>query len=159
MVYVSHIDQDHISGVLDMLDTKMRWRVFEHQRKKGNKKPRAPDFAEPPKVGAIWHNAFFESITRSRKVDLNLPDIASVLSRTASIASGGTNHSALQRAAQARAKNTFKLWFNCGPASAPEAFGDFWNEVRTIVAEQALQSSHRLRFSFFSRTTHSRLIR
>lgn len=101
VVYVSHIDQDHISGVLDMLDTKMRWRIFEHQREKGNKKPRPPEFAEPPQVKAIWHNAFFESISRSRDVDLNLPDIASVLSRTASIASGGAGHSELLKAARA----------------------------------------------------------
>lgn len=101
VVYVSHIDQDHISGVLEMLDTKIKWRVFEHQRKKGNMNPKKPDFTEPPKVEAIWHNAFFESITRSRSVDLNLPDIASVLSRTASLASGGAGHSELLRAAQA----------------------------------------------------------
>ena len=32
IVYVSHIDQDHIGGVLKMLDDEAAWRVHEFQK-------------------------------------------------------------------------------------------------------------------------------
>jgi len=63
------------------------------------------------------------------------------------------------RSKHAKAENRFKLWFNCGPASAPEDFEKFWDEVHTIVADKGEESNHRLRYSFFSRTTNSRQIR
>ena len=31
IVYISHIDEDHIAGVLQMLDDEAAWRVHEHQ--------------------------------------------------------------------------------------------------------------------------------
>lgn len=58
VVYVSHIDDDHISGVRQLLDDLVAWRVYRFQSKKGNtriKKPKAP---EPPTPKAIWHNGF-----------------------------------------------------------------------------------------------------
>jgi len=36
--YVSHIDQDHISGVLQLMQDELDWRVFEHQKRLGNKR-------------------------------------------------------------------------------------------------------------------------
>ena len=30
-VYVSHIDSDHISGVLQLLEDEVEWRVFDYQ--------------------------------------------------------------------------------------------------------------------------------
>ncbi|MCH9649820.1 MAG: hypothetical protein K0U98_16400 [Deltaproteobacteria bacterium] len=62
LVYVSHIDQDHISGVLRMVDDLVDWKVFEFQRQNGNDrfpKPRAP---RPPEIRAIWHNAFHDQV-------------------------------------------------------------------------------------------------
>lgn len=62
LVYVSHIDQDHISGVLRMVDDLIDWKVFEFQRQSGNlgfPKPRAP---RPPEIRAIWHNAFHDQV-------------------------------------------------------------------------------------------------
>ena len=57
LVYVSHIDQDHISGVLELLDNVMAWRVYKYRSKNGAKvKP--PAFPEMPVVKEIWHNAF-----------------------------------------------------------------------------------------------------
>ncbi len=35
VAYVSHIDRDHIGGVLRMLDHEVKWRVFEHMQSKG----------------------------------------------------------------------------------------------------------------------------
>ena len=56
--YVSHIDQDHISGVLRLLQDELDWRVFEHQKKTKNKKVKPPKAPRPPKIGGIWHNSF-----------------------------------------------------------------------------------------------------
>jgi len=62
-VYVSHIDDDHISGVLQLMNDLMDWRVFDFQtkhKKAGDKPPKQPKSARPPEVGKIWHNAFHE---------------------------------------------------------------------------------------------------
>ena len=42
LVYVSHIDRDHISGVLRMLDDEAEWRVHEFQLANGNPGHPAP---------------------------------------------------------------------------------------------------------------------
>lgn len=57
LVYVSHIDSDHIAGVLELLDVTMAWRVFDYRKSSGNaaKEPAAPRM---PQVREIWHNAF-----------------------------------------------------------------------------------------------------
>jgi hypothetical protein len=63
VVYVSHIDDDHISGVLKMMNDLMDWRVFDFQtrhKKAGDKPPKKPKSARPPEIGQIWHNAFHE---------------------------------------------------------------------------------------------------
>ncbi len=59
-VCVTHIDRDHIEGVLRMLDDVVRWRVHRHQLDHGNPGHPAPDSPEPPEIGEIWHNAFHE---------------------------------------------------------------------------------------------------
>src|SRR5688572_4332786 len=62
LVYVSHIDQDHIGGVLRLLDDEVAWRIHEHHLKKGNTKHKAPKAPRPPQIKKIWHNAFHEQI-------------------------------------------------------------------------------------------------
>ncbi len=57
LVYVSHIDQDHISGVLELLDSVMAWRVYEYRKKQGAN-VKAPNFPKMPGIREIWHNAF-----------------------------------------------------------------------------------------------------
>ncbi len=62
LVVVSHIDQDHISGVLRMADDLVDWKVFEFHGESPDsrlKKPRAP---RPPEIKAIWHNSFHGQI-------------------------------------------------------------------------------------------------
>jgi glyoxylase-like metal-dependent hydrolase (beta-lactamase superfamily II) len=54
LVYVSHIDRDHIGGVLRMLDDEVLWRVHDHKKKDrknnpGLKPPRPP---RPPVISA-----------------------------------------------------------------------------------------------------------
>jgi hypothetical protein len=63
VVYVSHIDDDHISGVLRLMNDLMDWRVFDFQtkhKKAGDKPPKKPKSERPPEIGKIWHNAFHE---------------------------------------------------------------------------------------------------
>src|SRR3954467_10416528 len=65
VVYVSHIDDDHIAGVLQLLNNLLDWRVFDFKtkhKKAGDKPPREPKSPRPPEVGKIWHNAFHELI-------------------------------------------------------------------------------------------------
>ena len=57
LVYISHIDQDHISGVLELLDNMMAWRVYTYRKKQG-KNMKAPKFPKMPEIKEIWHNAF-----------------------------------------------------------------------------------------------------
>src|SRR5688572_25188107 len=65
LVYVSHIDQDHISGVLQMMDDLVAWRVHDFQVDSGNADHPAPRNPRPPEVRAIWHNAFHEQVGRN----------------------------------------------------------------------------------------------
>ena len=57
LVYVSHIDQDHISGILELLNNVLAWRVYDY-RKKHNAKVKAPTYPRLPDIKEIWHNAF-----------------------------------------------------------------------------------------------------
>ena len=59
LVLVSHIDADHITGILRLLKDVGDWVVFDHQRSDGEN----PDFPEPkaprpPDIGALWHNSW-----------------------------------------------------------------------------------------------------
>lgn len=61
LVYVSHIDDDHISGTLVLVDDIVRWRVHE-RRLDTKKRTRKPRFPRPPKIKEIWHNSLFELV-------------------------------------------------------------------------------------------------
>ena len=60
-VYVSHIDQDHIVGVLALLEDELEWRLYDHHKAKGSPKSK-PKVPRPPEIGGIWHNAFRDQI-------------------------------------------------------------------------------------------------
>jgi beta-lactamase superfamily II metal-dependent hydrolase len=79
LVYVSHIDQDHIAGVLQLADDLVAWRVFDHQRGLGNTRVEEPGVGRPPEIGAIWHNAFHDQIGK------NHGDVADMLAASAEI--------------------------------------------------------------------------
>jgi beta-lactamase superfamily II metal-dependent hydrolase len=62
LVYVSHIDNDHIEGVLQLLDDLVEWRIFNFKTDNGKhpeKHPKPPSL-EPPEIDMIWHNAFHD---------------------------------------------------------------------------------------------------
>lgn len=60
LVYVSHIDRDHIAGVLQLMDDTVAWKVHDFQRASGNDHVKEPRSPRPPKVRRIWHNAFHD---------------------------------------------------------------------------------------------------
>jgi hypothetical protein len=62
LVYLSHVDQDHIAGVLRLMDDEVAWRVHDFQVASGNTIHRGPTAPRPPKVGQIWHNAFHDQV-------------------------------------------------------------------------------------------------
>ena len=85
VVYVSHIDEDHISGVLKMVDDLVEWRVFDHQKASGNPKAKQPDpvrTPRPPAIDQVWHNAF------SAELGENAGRIEAALAATVTILSG-----------------------------------------------------------------------
>lgn len=70
--YVSHIDQDHISGVLQLLEDEASWRVYDHHLAAGDtsvKKPRVP---RPPVIRGIFHNAFRDQVSENTGAIRNL---------------------------------------------------------------------------------------
>jgi hypothetical protein len=82
VVYVSHIDQDHISGILQMMDDEVEWRIHDYQIKHGNPKHKPPARPRPPKVKHIWHNAFHDQLNK------NVGEVGDMLAASAAILSG-----------------------------------------------------------------------
>lgn len=66
LVCVSHIDQDHIGGILRMLNDHFAWRVYDHQKAQGLS-ARKPTNPRPPEIAGIWHNAFHEQVSQNRR--------------------------------------------------------------------------------------------
>ncbi|TIO04769.1 MBL fold metallo-hydrolase [Mesorhizobium sp.] len=82
LVYVSHVDQDHIAGVLQLLEDTVQWRVFEHKRANGQPATKPP-FKKPPEVKRIWHNAFRTMVDESEAIGTVLAARANTLSSSA----------------------------------------------------------------------------
>ena len=87
VAYVSHIDDDHISGVLQMLDDLVAWRVFEHKKKTNNPKAKQPQCERPPDINSIWHNGFRDQIGK------NAGEIEDTLSASAGILAASESQS------------------------------------------------------------------
>src|SRR5262245_14942205 len=62
IVYISHIDEDHIAGILQLLDDEAAWRVHEHQVNNGNPTHPRPEVDRPAAVKRIFHNAFSDLV-------------------------------------------------------------------------------------------------
>ncbi len=81
LVYVSHIDQDHIAGILKMMDDMVDWKVHKYQRGSGNSNHETPKSLCPPEVKSIWHNSFHEQVgDNSGEIEDMLAANASLLS-------------------------------------------------------------------------------
>jgi hypothetical protein len=62
LVYVSHVDDDHIAGILKLLDNAWAWRLYNYHKDQGDDGVREPKVPEPPAIKRIWHNAFHTQI-------------------------------------------------------------------------------------------------
>jgi hypothetical protein len=58
VVCVSHIDDDHISGILRLFDDEVDWRRHKFAKSRG-RPTKEPSRPQPPKVKEVWHNALF----------------------------------------------------------------------------------------------------
>ena len=59
VVVVSHIDADHISGVLWLMSVVADWAVYDYQTTTGrNPSFRTPATPRPPKIKRFWHNSW-----------------------------------------------------------------------------------------------------
>ncbi|MDQ3131120.1 MAG: MBL fold metallo-hydrolase [Acidobacteriota bacterium] len=84
VVYVSHIDEDHISGILRMMDDAVEWSIFDFQTKVAlNTNFKKPEVLRPPTVDRVWHNAFHE------QVEDNNGEIEDMLAATVAVLAGG----------------------------------------------------------------------
>jgi Metallo-beta-lactamase superfamily len=92
LVCVSHIDQDHISGVLQLVEDEIAWRVRDFQHGTGNTDFDDPDGPRPPKVERIWHNAFSDVLGD------NAGPIAEALAADAAVLEAGSAESELAEA-------------------------------------------------------------
>ena len=61
-VYVSHIDSDHISGVLQLLDDEVAWRVHDFQMTTDAPPAAPPPVPRPPVIKGLLHNSFKDLI-------------------------------------------------------------------------------------------------
>jgi beta-lactamase superfamily II metal-dependent hydrolase len=84
LVYLSHIDQDHIAGALQLMNDLVDWRVYRHKTTSGDQWDK-PSFPEPPEVKRLWHNGFHDM------VDDNAGEIGSMLAARAAQLSASTN--------------------------------------------------------------------
>jgi hypothetical protein len=62
LICVSHIDDDHISGILTLVEDELAWRVFEFQSEFQPDDAEEPDHPRPPEISTVWHNALFELV-------------------------------------------------------------------------------------------------
>lgn len=93
LVYVSHIDEDHISGVLQLMDDAFEWLVFDHRTKNGGN-PKKPAVPRPPVMREVWHNAFRDQLQSTAN---GVQDVAIATSTVAS----GSSDPEIQKAALA----------------------------------------------------------
>ncbi|MDQ4099548.1 MAG: MBL fold metallo-hydrolase [Chloroflexota bacterium] len=84
LVCVTHIDDDHISGIVRLMDDLRAWRVYDYQSRPEteNPQPRPPKSPRPPEVEAVWHNGFESQVGRGAS------EIAAMLSATTTILAG-----------------------------------------------------------------------
>jgi metallo-beta-lactamase superfamily protein len=71
LVYISHIDNDHIGGILQLLEDEAEWRVFDHHEKNGHP-VKMPNMPRPPDIKGILYNGFRDQIKGNESSTENL---------------------------------------------------------------------------------------
>lgn len=63
LLVVSHIDADHISGVISLLEEVAAWEVHDYQVHEGqNPTFPAPRTPRPPRILGLWHNSWRDQV-------------------------------------------------------------------------------------------------
>ncbi len=62
LICVSHIDNDHIGGIVALMSDAFDWHVHQLHLDKGDTRHRAPRVDRPPKVLELWHNGFGDQL-------------------------------------------------------------------------------------------------
>ena len=100
LVYVSHIDEDHISGVLRMVEDLVDWRVHDFQVTHGQPNHTAPRSIRPTEIAGLWHNSFHALAGD------NAEPIENALAATAAVLSGADDPALREAAEEHRALAT-----------------------------------------------------
>ncbi len=66
LVYVSHIDADHIEGILALIEDHVKWRRRDYQHSTGNTAYKDPKVPRPPEIKTLWHNSFTALIDKNK---------------------------------------------------------------------------------------------
>jgi hypothetical protein len=82
VICVSHIDDDHISGILRLVEDEVDWRAFEFLRTL-DPRARPPRATRPAAIGEVWHNGLFRLVG-----DDIAPVVESVLENVATLLAG-----------------------------------------------------------------------
>lgn len=82
LVCVSHIDDDHITGVLQLVEDEVEWRAFEFRQADDPTEPE-PAVPRPPEIGEVWHNGLFHLVG-----DDLAPSVEGVLENVATLLAG-----------------------------------------------------------------------
>jgi beta-lactamase superfamily II metal-dependent hydrolase len=85
LLVVSHIDADHITGILRLMQAVAAWAVHDYQTTAGGN-PGAPEppVDRPPAIGTVWHNSW-----RAQLADLAGPIEALVVRASDALATSG----------------------------------------------------------------------
>jgi beta-lactamase superfamily II metal-dependent hydrolase len=62
LICVSHIDDDHIGGIVALMDDAFLWHVHQVHVDRGDATHRAPRVKRPPEILELWHNGFGEQL-------------------------------------------------------------------------------------------------
>ncbi|MDA0184456.1 MBL fold metallo-hydrolase [Solirubrobacter phytolaccae] len=96
VVCVSHVDGDHIGGILALLDAEFDWRVHAFQSADPTRRTRRPSEPRPPNVKELWHNGF------RAQLDADPRPVAELLSQTAGVLELSEDAQRLEDAAHQR---------------------------------------------------------
>lgn len=94
IICVSHIDDDHITGVLQLVEDEVTWRAFGFQQVDNPGEP-APTVARPPEIGEVWHNGLFHLVG-----DQIGPSVEGVLESVATVLAGAPSEELQDLAAE-----------------------------------------------------------
>ncbi len=84
LLCVSHIDNDHISGVVALIELLANWRARNYHMSKGNNNYKPSLKHEPPEISHIWHNSFAETYDFSK----NYAELKTILGQLSSLTAG-----------------------------------------------------------------------